>query len=194
MEAASLAPHEMGLAEALDVAALTRLGHTYCHAIDRRDFSLLRTLYDDDAIDDHGPMFCGGPDAFVTWLPKAMASWDATTHIIHNALFLIAGDEADGELVNTAYHRALDGTHEVIVHGRYLDQYRKRDGIWRFFRRGLVLDWMEQRPLAAASGFAEGVEVGEASAEDPCYRRLPLFAAQRLRREKDLLFWTRIQL
>lgn len=177
---ASLSPHAVSLEEAADTVALQKLAWTYCHGIDRRDFALVRSLYHDDAIDDHGPMFKGGPDDYVAILPKLMKGWSMTAHIIHNMLFLIDGDKAEGELVVTAYHQTLDGKREVIGHGRYIDQYRKRDGVWRFYRRSLILDWMEDREIAPRPvGIDEGMSVGKASAEDPIYQRLPMFAAHR---------------
>ncbi len=103
----SLAPRVWSVSDAVETLALQHLASTYCHAVDRRDFALLRTLYDDDAIDDHGPMFCGGPDAYVAWLPTMMARWAVTSHVISNMVFLIDGDEAEGELVATAYHRTF---------------------------------------------------------------------------------------
>jgi hypothetical protein len=179
---ASMTPPAATLQEMLDSFSLQQLACTYCHAVDRRDYRLLRSLYHDDAIDDHGPMFCGGPDAYVAWLPSMLARWSATTHLIHNSLFLFDGDRADGQLSATAYHRTLDGRQEIIAHGRYLDRYERRGGVWRFFRRSLVLDWAEARgaPQGGDAATAEdGIALGRASAEDPVYQRLPLFAAQR---------------
>lgn len=177
----SLRPHAATVAELLDTFALKQLVLSYCHGIDRRDLNLVRSLYHDDAIDDHGPRFRGGPDEYVAWLPSILGKWSATAHIIHNTLFLIDGDHAEGEVALTAYHRTIDGTREIIAHGRYIDQYEKRDDAWRFYRRSLALDWMEERPvpLPEGPGIADGVVMGRPSAEDPCYQRLPLFAAQR---------------
>jgi hypothetical protein len=178
---ASLRPHVVSVDEMLDTQALQRLAWAYCHGIDRRDFALVRSLYHDDAFDDHGPMFQGTADEYVAWLPSVMATWSMTAHIIHNMLFLIDGDQAEGELVLTAYHRTLDGRREVIGHGRYIDQYRKRDGVWRFYRRSLALDWMEDREIPGDpdDSIGKGVDMGRPSADDPVYRRLPMFAAQR---------------
>jgi SnoaL-like protein len=181
-EGLSLQSHAMTVGELLELAALQRLAWTYCHAVDRRDYVLLRSLYHDDAIDDHGAMFCGTPDEYVAWLPTMMARWQATSHAIANSLFLIEGDHAEGELLTTAYHRSLEGTQELIAHGRYLDRYEKRAGVWKFLRRSLVLDWVSERSVAApieTVGSGLGVPLGQASAADPCYGRLPMFKRQR---------------
>ena len=129
----SLAPRAWTVQDVTDQFALRQLSWAYCHAIDRRDYGLLRTLYHDDAIDDHGDMFKGTPDEYVAWLPSMMANWAATVHSIGNMLFLVDGDSADGELQTVAYHRTVNKPErEIIAGGRYLDSYRKRDGIWRF--------------------------------------------------------------
>ncbi len=57
----------------IDKQALSELVHSYCRACDRRDFALLRSLYHDDAIDDHGTMFRGTADEYLAWLPGVMA-------------------------------------------------------------------------------------------------------------------------
>lgn len=176
----SLRPAPLELAEALDRIALQKLVWAYCHGIDRRDFDLVRSLYHDDAVDDHGAMFCGSPDEYVAWLPAMLANWQATSHVIQAMNFLIAGDEAEGELVTMAWHRTADGTCDIIAHGRYLDRYRKRAGVWKFQYRSLVLDWSEQREvLRGDEVIGDGVEIGRAGASDPVYARLSLFAAQR---------------
>ena len=60
----------------------------------------------------------------------------------------------------SAWHRTADGTRDVVAHGRYLDRYRKEQGIWRFAARSLVLDWAEERAVlddaAANAGVVQG--------------------------------------
>jgi len=177
---ASLLPHPVSLEEMVDTLALQKLAWTYCHAVDRRDYRLLRSLYHDDAIDDHGEMFCGTSDEYVAWIRSMLAQWQATSHTISNTLFLIDGDHAEGELVTAAYHRSADGTREMIAHGRYLDRYERRQSIWKFQRRSLVLDWIEERTTTTAIetvGANLGVALGQASSDDPCLQRLPMFGA-----------------
>ncbi len=136
----------------LDQVALRDLVMRYCRGCDRRDFALVRSLYHDDAVDDHGAMFCGSPDEFVAWLPQATAPWELTSHSITNSLFAIDGDRAEGEHHVTAYHRTPQpARREYIVHGRYLDRYERRIGQWKFLNRSLVFDWGEVRDVDEAA-------------------------------------------
>ena len=125
----------------IDRLQLQDLVMRYCRGCDRRDFALVRSLYHDDAIDDHGAMFKGGPDEFVAWLPQATAHWDLTRHSISNSLFVIDGDRAEGEHYVEAWHRTpAPDARMFIVLGRYLDRYERRDGVWKFLHRSLVFD------------------------------------------------------
>ena len=169
-----LGPHALDLPEALSQLELQRLAWLYCHAVDRGDMVLLRSLYTDDAIDDHGGMFSGTADEYVVWLPRMLAGLDATRHTVESMLFVIDGDRAQGELVNTAYHRT--GDREIIVTGRYLDTYARTGGGWRIAHRSLVMDSFEQRAAAEAAGFiGKGVAWGAKDASDPVTQRLDLF-------------------
>lgn len=172
-----LAPHVIGPQELADRMALRHLADAYGHAIDRRDYALLRTLYHPDAVDDHAPYYTGSASGFIDWLPGMMANWQATMHTVMSALYAIDGDRAEGELATRAWHLTLDGTRQFIAWGRYTDHYEKRDGIWRFARRSLILDHAEDLPANAGDDFgSEGVGTGKAGADDPVYARLPLFA------------------
>jgi ketosteroid isomerase-like protein len=166
------------LQELLDKQALHELVLTYCRACDRRDFALVRTLYHDDAVDDHGAMFTGGPDEYVAWLPQVMANFEVTAHAIHNALFVVRGDTAQGELYTTAYHRTHPpDARDIVVGGRYLDRYERRAGAWKFLHRRLALDWCRIDPVdpAAYREFAAGAPPGRPDGQDPSYAALPYF-------------------
>jgi hypothetical protein len=163
----------------IDKQALSELVHTYCRACDRRDFALVRTLYHDDAIDDHGTMFRGSADAYVAWLPGVMANFEATVHSITNSLFVVRGEQAQGELYTHAYHRtAAPDAQEIIMGGRYLDRYARRAGVWKFLHRSLALDWARVQPVDALAytQFAAGAPPGRTDASDPSYLALSFFS------------------
>ncbi len=155
-----------------DQLALRDLLMRYCRGIDRRDFALVRSLYHDDAIDNHGTMFTGGPDAFVAWLPQVMAQWEATRHVISNSLFVVDGDRAEGEHYVEAWHRTPGpDAHDYIVHGRYLDRYEKREGVWKFSYRSLVFDHGAIRAVDSEAQARLGGDAphGRADRQDPSW-------------------------
>jgi len=162
----------------LDQMAIRDLVMRYCRGCDRRDFALVRALYHDDAIDDHGSMFKGNPDDFVAWLPQAMAPWELTIHSISNSLIVVDGDYAEGEHHARAYHRTHPPERkEYIVYGRYLDKYARRDGVWKFLHRSLVFDHGVIRDVDEAS-FAQlsgDATMGRVDRDDPSWS-LPLLA------------------
>lgn len=156
----------------LDQGALRDLVMRYCRGCDRRDFALVRSLYHDDAIDDHGAMFRGGPDEFVAWLPEAMAPWELTLHSITNSLFAVDGDHAEGEHHVRAYHRTLPpDRQEILIHGRYLDRYERRDDTWKFIHRSLVFDSGEMRAVDEAAMAQLGADAaqGRSGRDDPSW-------------------------
>lgn len=167
----------MEAGEAADREALRHLVAAYGHGIDRRDYDLLRTLYHDDAVDDHTPYYCGPASGYIDWLPGMMAHWRATMHSALSMLFAIDGLHAQGEIAARAWHLTADGTRQFVAWGRYADHYEKREGIWRFARRFFILDFSEDLPVAAGSDFgSEGVATGRAGPDDPVHARLSQFA------------------
>lgn len=160
---------------------LTRLVHTYSRACDRRDFVLLRSLYHDDALEEHGEMFTGTPDAYVVWLRRALANWSSTTHYVANTLFEIDGEYAEGEIYKINHHRTLDDREDVITGSRSLDRFACRDGEWRFIGRCVTLDWSQRRPAQdqATAGFAAKSPLGSPDERDVSYGRLALFKRAR---------------
>lgn len=169
---------EPSLADMAARDCLRRLVASYSRACDRRDFALLRSLYHDDAIEEHGAMFTGPPDAYVAWVRRALAQWSATAHYVANALFEVAGDEAEGEIYKINHHRTLDGSEDIVTGSRSLDRFARRGGEWRFMRRCVTLDWVDRRPAtdADAAGFAAASPPGVAGPDDLSYRALRLFA------------------
>ena len=156
---------------------LRELAFAYCRGVDRQDFALLRSLYHEDAIDDHG-MFRGTGGEFVDWLSQTLPIFEVTCHSITNAWYKLDGDRAEGELYFNAYHRThAPGLDEILIGGRYLDRYERRDGVWKFAHRVVLMDWAETRK-ANPETYAHqvvGQPHGLGSAADPSYAALSLF-------------------
>ncbi len=164
------------LVELLEKQAISELVFAYSRAVDRHDFNLLRTLYTQDGIDDHGGIFCGPAPAFVDWLETAMKDVD-TSHSVHNHVIKVHGDTAEGEVYVTAYNRIPDGERafkEFIQGLRYIDQYRKTAGRWQFVLRTVVVDWAQLRPALwdFQNPLLKGKKPAQGGPGDPSYRLL----------------------
>ncbi|GGD80689.1 nuclear transport factor 2 family protein [Croceicoccus mobilis] len=155
--------------------ALEDLAGRYARAIDRRDMELLRSVYHPDAIDEHGTAYQGGVDGFIAAMPALMGNYEVTQHQIHSKVFAIEGDKADGELYFTAYHRTSESARHLVVHGRYLDNYEKREGAWKIAYRRLVWDAiLSQDVLEEDARLLDMLGENGAAADDYSYRCLPL--------------------
>jgi hypothetical protein len=115
----------------------------YCRGIDRLDEELLRSVYHDDAYDDHGVFKGSGPE-FVDWvLPILRDQMQASMHLLSNVRIEVDGPFADCESYVIAHHRRTVDDRLVLdtVGGRYVDRMEKRAEQWRIARRVVVLDW-----------------------------------------------------
>jgi hypothetical protein len=138
-----MASTESLLEEMLDEFALRKLVNGYCRAVDRGDFETLRSLYHHDAEDAHGDFSKGSAADFLTQLEAAHPYVRSMQHNVTTVNFAINGQHAEGEIYTIATHTLNAGDHDVdvIVGGRYLDKYEKRDGAWKFIERAIVTDW-----------------------------------------------------
>ncbi len=160
------------LQQLADRQALTDLVALYCRAVDRRDFELLERLYHPDATHDHGGLFRGSRGEFLAFLQRAMTQV-VTHHFVGNALFVIDGDRAEGEVYTINYHVIGDSERrDYVAGGRYLDHYVRHDGRWVFMSRQRVIDWAHEGPTADA-GVAGALTRGAAGPTDPSFTALP---------------------
>lgn len=164
-----------------DKFALQELHSRFVHASDRRDYALLRSLYTDDGVEEHGA-FNGHIDDFVTWLSQVHEHFAMVTHVISNLLFVVEGDRAESEGRGCTYlTMKADRPYNMIVINRHFDQHRKIDGQWLFSRRSLCLDWVQQFPAAEEElEIVKANPLGTMSPGDPVYTKSPgLIAALR---------------
>ncbi|AMK19985.1 MULTISPECIES: nuclear transport factor 2 family protein [Sphingobium] len=122
----------------------------YCRGVDRLDRSLLDTVYWPGAIDDH-INFVGSGEEFVDHVLVALQPMHQTQHLLGN--MLIELDEADAAADSETYFQAFhaipreDGTvWDLLVGGRYVDRFEKRDDQWRIAARTVIIDWFREYP------------------------------------------------
>lgn len=141
---------DQSLLSANDARALQQLGLRYARAIDRRDGDLLVSLFTNNgsigSADTDQPAYKGHVD-LRRMLKQVDRSFGPTMHGLSNQLFEQAeeSDHASGETYCDAQHIVVqkDGSWLLLrMAVRYLDHYRKEDGIWRIARRRIKVEWV----------------------------------------------------
>jgi ketosteroid isomerase-like protein len=166
--------------EVIDEFQLRKLVHAYCRAVDRGDIESLRSLYHHDAVDKHGEFSAGTVDQFLEELTAARPYIRAMQHHITTVNFVIAGDAAEGEIDTIAVHTLAGRDHDVdlLIGGRYLDKYERREGAWKIGKRTIVTDWAQIRDPSAmdmSHPITKGTLKGRLDASDPSYEFFSLF-------------------
>jgi hypothetical protein len=147
----------------------------YCRAVDRGDVALAETLYEPDALDEHGFNRTDTAREFLDSIEAMEAGLAAIQHNITNHLIRITGpDSAEGEAYLIAYHRSEneDSAYLLLIGGRYLDRYSKRDGQWRIAHRKCVTEWAHETtaPVKLRDDSITGnIALGRMDADDPSY-------------------------
>jgi len=127
----------------LDKQCIYEVLARYCRGADRCDEDLIRSVYHEDAYDDHGYWKGKGHD-FAVFLPARLTKANsATTHSITNVLIDVHGDEAwsESQVVATLVRKNTHPTRVDIMGARYHDRFSRRNGAWKIDRRTVVLDW-----------------------------------------------------
>jgi hypothetical protein len=158
----------------LDKQDITDLIHAYCNAADRHDHDKMRTLYHEDATDDHGAFFKGLAMAFIDQLPAIQEPMLILHHNITTVNIALDGDYAEGEVYVLAFHqvRTDHGPVDLLIGGRYFDKYEKRAGVWKFSHRSVVTDWTNfnnPSSVCLSHPMVEGSHIGKPGPSDPSY-------------------------
>jgi SnoaL-like domain len=172
------------LQEMIDEFQLRKLVHAYCRAVDRGDFEQLRNLYHQDAVDSHGGFSTGSADEFLDQLIAARPYIQSMQHNITTVNFAISGDSAEGEIYTIATHTLTgrDRPIDVVVGGRYLDKYEKRDCAWKLRERTIVTDWArvnDPSSVDLSHPITRDTMRGALDATDPSYGFFSLLTGRR---------------
>lgn len=147
-----------------DRVELTDLVARYALLTDAREFEALAGLFAADAVlvlpdppaslepvlEYHGPEEIRAAIGRVAFFP-------VTSHFLGGQV-LDPGPgpgTATGWVRCAAHHLSVrkDGAPaDLVWHIRYEDAYRHEEGVWRFTRRALHIDWIETRPVRRMRG------------------------------------------
>ena len=142
---------------------------------DRRDEELIRSCYHPDGFDDHGA-YRGDPAGFAEWVPKTLAMFEATMHVLGNVSIEIDGDIAHCETYCTAHHvfppEDPGGARDSVMGLRYLDRFERREGSgWLIARRVCAFDYTYIVPIVERWPLDAPFVRGCPGRDDPSYER-----------------------
>lgn len=153
---------EAALADLLARRDIYDLICTYMRAQDRLLPDLHRSVFHEDAFIDCGPV-AGSRDVFVDYAQTLLGDMISSHHAIAQAHIQVDGRTATGEVYFIAQHRILeDGIEkDLLVAGRYIDEYEDRGAGWKIARRHELIDWARTDP--ASDSFLSQVKLNMAA-------------------------------
>lgn len=138
-----------------DRVELADLVARYAATVDDRSFVAAAALFTDDAVlgmpsppENLGPSTVYDGRAAITEALCAVEAFELTQHAIVGQIFDGDDQTATGRVTSIAHHlgrRSPVEPRNLVWHMHYLDSYRNNDGVWRFARRELYVDWIETR-------------------------------------------------
>lgn len=152
---------------------LQELLTAYCRGVDRGDAELLASIFHDDATVITG-VFNGSAQEFAQEIVRSVDETSVRVfHSINNVWLEIAGDKAIGECYALAVQtvNGPDGLLDILVGGRYLDRFERRNGVWKIAQHTFVLDWNMTQPCTAVmdEGMFGDMIHGTRGAADPIH-------------------------
>ena len=165
---------QIRMQDLLDKEEIKELVNLYCRAADRHDHELMRSLYHENAIDDHGSFFKGLAMDFIDRLPEIQAPMEILHHNVTTHCIELHGVEAEGEVYILAFHKVVkeDSAFDILIGGRYFDRYAKRNGVWKFSERAVVADWatvQDPSVVNLSHPMIDGAHLGCPGPKDPSY-------------------------
>lgn len=131
----------------IDQHHINRLSADYMHALDRLDVEALKQVFHQDAQVDYG-FFKGSAIEFCEVAIGSLKDFEATHHSICQSRIDVFGERAHGEVYLQAMHRSNENglPKDFTVWGRYVDEYEKRDGVWKIAFRAEIFDFVREDP------------------------------------------------
>lgn len=144
----------------VDVLELRSLADSYAQCMDAGDRERFADLWTTDGILE---VFENGPSQPSTGKLRPqhfdfafdrLAAFQRTMHHVTTHHADINGDEAQGATYCCAHHIDCPGgtvAHDLVMHIRYQDRYRREDGKWRFAHRRVEVLLRETRTVEELS-------------------------------------------
>ena len=162
---------EKKLQEWMDKAAITEALARYCRGVDRCDLEMVRSLYHEDAIDDHG-IWKGPAFDFADFIVERGKTSRRTLHYVSNVYIELRGPD---KAVCEAYWASVKETDGLpdFVGGRYLDTFERRNGEWKVSDRLIIFDIDRTDPVTGPFGgeLRKGFTWGVRDRTEPYYAR-----------------------
>jgi hypothetical protein len=171
---------DRSIAERLDLLEsriqIEEVLHAYARGVDRVDEELWRYCFWPDATSRHADIpECNSQEFITDRLEfRRRSNIKSTRHGISNVSIEIEGDIAFSECYYTSTHRRMNeaGTDEedYYSHGRYLDRFERRQGVWKIVMRRTLHEFQRTEPRADTSlATADPESVGHLKPHDPYY-------------------------
>lgn len=151
----------------------------YSRGADRGDLEILKSVYHEDAIDEHAHFYSGNAHRFCEMIIEKSDTFPVLQHYICNSLIDVEGDIAHAESYSFAFQRLMkDGEPFDCFYGtRILDRFERRRGQWKILHRRVVLDWNRDEELCESWGrgifgtHPTPAHMGRRDRSDPSYLR-----------------------
>ena len=129
----------------LDKQDINEVLARYCHGLDKRDRSMLESIYWPEAIEDHAG-YQGSADGLIDHALDYIGD-DLSFHTISSVLIEF-DDESRARSDSYYLYQGINREDEqtFLVGGRYSDQFEKRNGEWRMIYRRVYVDFKAPLP------------------------------------------------
>jgi hypothetical protein len=154
----------------------------YARGVDRQDWALVKSVYHDNATDQHGE-FQGSIDDFIRYLIQRHANIEQSIHFITNVTVELVGEHAalvesyyfcqqrlkSAESIEKAFGKvfvANDETIQLNASGRYIDRFERREGSWKIADRKVAFDVLTATATPLGGGLGSPLLQSRRDSED----------------------------
>lgn len=159
-----------------DEEEIRLLLYKYCRGVDRADADLIRSVYHEDAVDDHGS-FCLPVNDAVKQIVESVKKAKSSQHHLTNMIVRVQRNIAKSEsyVICHMYEESSGGDRLRILGLRYIDCLSRRKGAWRISERLVVHDWSVCLPPLEKWAKADLLDQGTRDSSDPSFYHLSTF-------------------